>query len=281
MDDTPLSTDDTGASDDVLMPGLDLPSTAPDPGYQVLARKYRPSKFEDLIGQEPMVRTLTNAFAAGRIAHAYMLTGVRGIGKTTTARLIARALNYANDEVDGPSMDLHFPGVHCEAIARSAHVDVMEMDAASRTGVGDIREILEGVRYAPVSARYKVYIIDEVHMLSTSASDGDRHDIRIIASENGGIAGTISRGIGRADTVDPEVDIAGDARQEAVAVQIGIGVAGQLGPVHVQAIGARMAHFIGDLVLIAAIGARAEQVATIGRADRAGETVRRVTGVGR
>lgn len=169
MDDTPLSTDDTGASDDVLMPGLDLPSTAPDPGYQVLARKYRPSKFEDLIGQEPMVRTLTNAFAAGRIAHAYMLTGVRGIGKTTTARLIARALNYANDEVDGPSMDLNFPGVHCEAIARSAHVDVMEMDAASRTGVGDIREILEGVRYAPVSARYKVYIIDEVHMLSTSA----------------------------------------------------------------------------------------------------------------
>ena len=169
MDDTPLSSDDTGASDDVLMPGLDLPATKPDPGYQVLARKYRPSKFEDLIGQEPMVRTLTNAFAAGRIAHAYMLTGVRGIGKTTTARLIARALNYANDGIDGPSMDLNFPGVHCEAIARSAHVDVMEMDAASRTGVGDIREILEGVRYAPVSARYKVYIIDEVHMLSTSA----------------------------------------------------------------------------------------------------------------
>ena len=169
MDDTPLSTDDTGASDDVLMPGLDLPATTPDPGYQVLARKYRPSKFEDLIGQDAMVRTLTNAFAAGRIAHAYMLTGVRGIGKTTTARLIARALNYVSDEVDGPSMDLNFPGAHCEAIARSAHVDVMEMDAASRTGVGDIREILEGVRYAPVSARYKVYIIDEVHMLSTSA----------------------------------------------------------------------------------------------------------------
>ena len=169
MDDTPLPADDTGA-DDALMPGLDLPQAAPaDPGYQVLARKYRPSTFEDLIGQDAMVRTLTNAFAAGRIAHAYMLTGVRGIGKTTTARLIARALNYATDETDAPSMSLKFPGRHCEAIARSAHVDVMEMDAASRTGVGDIREILEGVRYAPVSARYKVYIIDEVHMLSTSA----------------------------------------------------------------------------------------------------------------
>ncbi|WP_300544824.1 DNA polymerase III subunit gamma/tau [Maricaulis sp.] len=168
MDDTPLPAEDTGASD-ALMPGLDLPETAPGPGYQVLARKYRPSTFEDLIGQEPMVRTLTNAFAAGRIAHAYMLTGVRGIGKTTTARLIARALNYATDEIDEPSMKLAMPGRHCEAIARSAHVDVMEMDAASRTGVGDIREILEGVRYAPVSARYKVYIIDEVHMLSASA----------------------------------------------------------------------------------------------------------------
>jgi DNA polymerase-3 subunit gamma/tau len=168
MDDTPLPNDDTGAGD-ALMPGLDLPETAPDPGYQVLARKYRPSKFEDLIGQDAMVRTLTNAFAAGRIAHAYMLTGVRGIGKTTTARLIARALNYETDTADEPSMTLSEPGRHCDAIARSAHVDVMEMDAASRTGVGDIREILDGVRYAPVSARYKVYIIDEVHMLSTSA----------------------------------------------------------------------------------------------------------------
>ena len=168
MDDTPLPNDDTGAGD-ALMPGLDLPETAPDPGYQVLARKYRPSKFEDLIGQDAMVRTLTNAFAAGRIAHAYMLTGVRGIGKTTTARLIARALNYETDSADEPSMTLSEPGRHCDAIARSAHVDVMEMDAASRTGVGDIREILDGVRYAPVSARYKVYIIDEVHMLSTSA----------------------------------------------------------------------------------------------------------------
>ncbi|OLF81399.1 DNA polymerase III subunit gamma/tau [Maricaulis sp. W15] len=168
MDDTPLPAEDTGATE-ALMPGLDLPATGPTPGYQVLARKYRPNTFEDLIGQDAMVRTLTNAFAAGRIAHAYMLTGVRGVGKTTTARLIARALNFQTDEIDAPSMALAESGRHCDAIARSAHVDVMEMDAASRTGVGDIREILEGVRYAPVSARYKVYIIDEVHMLSTSA----------------------------------------------------------------------------------------------------------------
>ena len=168
MDDTPLPSDETGAAE-ALMPGLDLPQAGPVPGYQVLARKYRPDTFEDLIGQSAMVRTLTNAFAAGRIAHAYMLTGVRGIGKTTTARLIARALNFRNAEINQPSMKLDIRGEHCDAIARSAHVDVMEMDAASRTGVGDIREILEGVRYAPVSARYKVYIIDEVHMLSTSA----------------------------------------------------------------------------------------------------------------
>jgi len=168
MDDTPLPTENDGAAE-ALMPGLDLPETPSDPGYQVLARKYRPDTFEDLIGQDAMVRTLTNAFAAGRIAHAYMLTGVRGVGKTTTARLIARALNYRTDEIDAPHMKLQTRGVHCDAIARSAHVDVMEMDAASRTGVGDIREILEGVRYAPVSGRYKVYIIDEVHMLSTSA----------------------------------------------------------------------------------------------------------------
>ena len=168
MDDTPLPSDETGAAE-ALMPGLDLPTAGPVPGYEVLARKYRPDTFEDLIGQAAMVRTLTNAFAAGRIAHAYMLTGVRGIGKTTTARLIARALNFRNAEINQPSMKLDVRGEHCDAIARSAHVDVMEMDAASRTGVGDIREILEGVRYAPVSARYKVYIIDEVHMLSTSA----------------------------------------------------------------------------------------------------------------
>ena len=139
--------------------------------YQVLARKYRPQNFDDLIGHGPMVRTLKNAFASDRIAHAYILTGVRGVGKTTTARILARALNYVgpNGEDDGPQMDLKEEGRHCRAIAESRHPDVMEMDAASRTGVGDIRELIEGVRYAPVEARYKVYIIDEVHMLSTPA----------------------------------------------------------------------------------------------------------------
>ncbi|PHS37913.1 MAG: DNA polymerase III subunit gamma/tau [Robiginitomaculum sp.] len=137
--------------------------------YQVLARKYRPMTFEDMIGQEPLVKTLTNAFATGRVAHAFMLTGVRGIGKTTTARLLARALNYQSDTNNGPSVKLDPPGIHCDAINRSSHLDVMEMDAASRTGVGDIREILDSVRYGPVEARYKVYIIDEVHMLSAQA----------------------------------------------------------------------------------------------------------------
>ena len=138
-------------------------------GYQVLARKYRPSTFEDMIGQEAMVKTLTNAFKTGRIAHAFMLTGVRGIGKTTTARLLARALNYETDSVKGPSVDFSVMGSHCESIMASSHMDVLEMDAASRTGVENMREMLDGVRYAPVSARYKVYIIDEVHMLSTGA----------------------------------------------------------------------------------------------------------------
>ncbi|NNE58018.1 MAG: DNA polymerase III subunit gamma/tau [Hellea sp.] len=137
--------------------------------YQVLARKYRPHTFEDMIGQESMVTTLTNAFKAGRIAHAFMLTGVRGIGKTTTARLLARALNYETDKITDPSVELGKPGIHCESIMASSHMDVLEMDAASRTGVENMRELLDGVRYAPVSARYKVYIIDEVHMLSTGA----------------------------------------------------------------------------------------------------------------
>ena len=139
--------------------------------YQVLARKYRPQNFDDLIGHGPMVKTLKNAFAANRIAHAYILTGVRGVGKTTTARILARALNYVgpNGEDNGPQIDMAEEGLHCRAIAESRHPDVMEMDAASRTGVGDIRELIEGVRYAPVEARYKVYIIDEVHMLSTAA----------------------------------------------------------------------------------------------------------------
>jgi DNA polymerase III subunit gamma/tau len=134
-------------------------------GYRVLARKYRPKSFPDLIGQEALVRTLTNAFATGRIAQAYMLTGVRGVGKTTTARLIARALNYPT----GATMDMPEITPQCEAILESRHMDVIEMDAASNTGVDNMREIIDSVRYAPVQARMKVYIIDEVHMLSKSA----------------------------------------------------------------------------------------------------------------
>ena len=134
-------------------------------GYRVLARKYRPKDFSDLIGQEALVRTLTNAFTTGRIAQGYMLTGVRGIGKTTTARLIARALNYPN----GPTMDMPEMTAGCESILESRHIDVIEMDAASNTGVDNMREIIDSVRYAPVQAKYKVYIIDEVHMLSKSA----------------------------------------------------------------------------------------------------------------
>ncbi len=137
--------------------------------YQVLARKYRPSTFEDMIGQDAMVTTLKNAFEANRVAHAFMLTGVRGIGKTTTARLLARALNYQSDSIDGPSVDLNERGDHCELIMSSSHMDVLEMDAASRTGVENMRELLDGVRYSPATARYKVYIIDEVHMLSAGA----------------------------------------------------------------------------------------------------------------
>jgi len=142
---------------------------SPNQNYQVLARKYRPTTFEDMIGQEAMVTTLQNAFKAGRVAHAFMLTGVRGIGKTTTARLLARALNYESDATQGPSVVLGTPGTHCELIMASAHMDVLEMDAASRTGVENMREMLDGVRYAPATARYKVYIIDEVHMLSAGA----------------------------------------------------------------------------------------------------------------
>jgi DNA polymerase-3 subunit gamma/tau len=134
-------------------------------GYRVLARKYRPQTFADLIGQEAMVRTLTNAFSTGRIAQAYMLTGVRGVGKTTTARLIARALNYG----DKPTTDMPALTSDDGAILESRHMDVIEMDAASNTGVDDVREIIEAARYKPLSARYKVYIIDEVHMLSKNA----------------------------------------------------------------------------------------------------------------
>ena len=139
--------------------------------YRVLARKYRPSSFDDLIGQEAMVRTVSNAFETGRIPQAWILTGVRGVGKTTTARILARALNYElpDGSVKGPTIHMPMPGVHCQAIMESRHMDVLEMDAASHTGVDDVRQINDSVRYAPASARYKVYIIDEVHMLSTAA----------------------------------------------------------------------------------------------------------------
>ena len=161
-------------------PALPNPSLQnPSPGvYRVLARKYRPSRFEDLIGQEPMVRTLSNAFDIGRIHQAYMLTGVRGVGKTTTARILARAFNYelpareGRPAIDRPTIHMDELGVHCQAILESRHVDVIEMDAASHTSIDDIREIVESARYMPVMARTKVYIIDEVHMLSKAAFNG-------------------------------------------------------------------------------------------------------------
>ena len=146
---------------------------APASPYRVLARKYRPMRFEDLVGQEPMVRTLANSFAAGRIHQAYILTGVRGVGKTTTARILARAFNYSlPGRIERASVDMPELGVHCRAIMESRHVDVIEMDAASHTGIDDVREIIENARYRPVSARTKVYIIDEVHMLSKQAFNG-------------------------------------------------------------------------------------------------------------
>ena len=137
--------------------------------YRVLARKYRPQNFDDLIGQEPMVKTLSNAFRTGRIAQAYMLTGVRGVGKTTTARILARALNFKTDKIDQPAIDLVQDGEHCQAIVEGRHMDVIEMDAASHTGIDAMRDLIESAQYRPATARYKVYIIDEVHMLSGSA----------------------------------------------------------------------------------------------------------------
>ncbi len=152
----------------------DAPETTGDAAgalkpYVVLARKYRPQSFDDLIGQEAMVRTLRNAFASGRIAQGYMLTGVRGVGKTTTARIVARALNYETDTVSAPTIDMPSLGRHCVEIMESRHPDVVEMDAASNTGVDNIRELIESARYKPISARFKVFIIDEVHMLSKGA----------------------------------------------------------------------------------------------------------------
>jgi DNA polymerase-3 subunit gamma/tau len=146
-------------------------ATTPQRAYRVLARKYRPATFADLIGQDAMVRTVSNGFESGRIPQAWILTGVRGVGKTTTARILARALNYElpDGSITAPTIKMPVLGVHCEAIMESRHLDVIEMDAASHNGVDDVRQINDAVRYAPVSARYKVYILDEVHMLTPQA----------------------------------------------------------------------------------------------------------------
>lgn len=161
------------ADDDLPMLGMDLPETppqAPAGPYRVLARKYRPQTFAELIGQDAMVKTLGNAIARDRLAHAFLMTGVRGVGKTSTARLIAKALNCIGpDGQGGPTIDPCGVCEPCRAITEGRHIDVIEMDAASNTGVDDVREIIEAVRYAAVSARYKIYIIDEVHMLSRNA----------------------------------------------------------------------------------------------------------------
>ncbi len=151
--------------------GLDLGDAPADAGYRVLARKYRPASFADLIGQDAMVRTISNAFESGRIPQAWILTGVRGVGKTTTARILARALNYERPDgsITQPTVAMPAMGLHCQAIIESRHPDVLEMDAASHNSVEDVRQINDAIRYAPMSARYKVYILDEVHMLSGAA----------------------------------------------------------------------------------------------------------------
>src|SRR4249920_2673874 len=148
-----------------------VPADVSADGYRVLARKYRPASFDDLIGQDAMVRTLSNAFDSGRIPQAWILTGVRGVGKTTTARILARALNYElpDGSVKEPTIKMPVMGVHCQTIMESRHPDVLEMDAASHNSVEDVRQINDAIRYAPMSARYKVYILDEVHMLSGAA----------------------------------------------------------------------------------------------------------------
>ncbi len=158
----------TPAADEPGLPGLAaIEKPAP---YRVLARKYRPRSFADLVGQDAMVRTVSNAFKTGRIPQAWMLTGVRGVGKTTTARILARGLNFQRpDGTGGPTVELDEMGLHCEAIIEGRHIDVMEIDAASNNGVDNVRQINDAVRYSPVSARYKVYIVDEVHMLSAGA----------------------------------------------------------------------------------------------------------------
>jgi len=167
MSDTPNSIDSAEAP----RLGLDLPEVTPAASpYRVLARKYRPQSFDELIGQDAMVKTLANAIERGRIAHAFLLTGVRGVGKTSTARLIAKALNCVGPDGQGqPTITPCGVCEPCRAIAEGRHIDVVEMDAASHTGVDNMREIIDAVRYASVSARYKIYIIDEVHMLSKGA----------------------------------------------------------------------------------------------------------------
>jgi DNA polymerase-3 subunit gamma/tau len=182
---TDIFGNDTPTERDPDMPedarsGLDMPPP-PKPAppsttggdvqpYRVLARKYRSQTFAELIGQDAMVQTLANAIKRGRLAHAFLMTGVRGVGKTSTARLIAKALNCIGpDGQGGPTIDPCGQCEPCVAIAEGRHIDVIEMDAASHTGVDDVREIIEAVRYAAVSARYKIYIIDEVHMLSRNA----------------------------------------------------------------------------------------------------------------
>ena len=152
---------------------LPLPQTGEDQSYRVLARKYRPATFEDLVGQDAMVRILRAAFETGRVAHAYMLTGVRGVGKTTTARLLARALNYTDAAGNStPTIAFTTPGKNCQDILEGRHMDVLEMDAASRTSIDDIREIIESAKFKPAIGAYKVFIIDEVHMLSKAAFNG-------------------------------------------------------------------------------------------------------------
>lgn len=163
----PIPEDASAPAQDVAAPASKADAAQP---YRVLARKYRPQTFAELIGQEPMVRTLANAIKRDRIAHAFLMTGVRGVGKTSTARLISKALNCIGpDGQGGPTIDPCDQCEPCRAIAEGRHIDVIEMDAASHTGVDDVREIIEAVRYAAVSARYKIYIIDEVHMLSRNA----------------------------------------------------------------------------------------------------------------
>src|SRR5258706_2809434 len=204
--------------------------------YRVLARKYRPQTFAQLIGQDALVRTLTNAIKTGRLAHAFLLTGVRGVGKTTTARIIARAVNCIGpDGTGGATIEPCGQCEPCQAIAADRHVDVMELDAASRTGVDDIREIIDGVRYKPVSARYKVYIIDEVHMLSRNAfnallktlEEPPEHTKFVFATTEirQGPVTVLSRcqrfDLRRIDAAELATHLTGIAKQEAVELQPG------------------------------------------------------------